>query len=64
MLVITDRAAPIDSRESHTPIYLQPDRNVARISHEVSTATRDKTMSTSLRLLIVLNVLFKYASAR
>jgi hypothetical protein len=37
---------------------------LARISHTESAARRDKSASTSLRLLAVLNVLFKYASAR
>jgi len=37
---------------------------VARISHRLSAATRDKAASTSLRLLTVLDRLFKYASAR
>ena len=39
-------------------------KGLARISHQLSAAMRDKPVSTSLRLLIVLNVLFKYASAR
>jgi hypothetical protein len=37
---------------------------LARISHTVSTAARDKAASTSLRLVTVLDVLFEYASAR
>jgi hypothetical protein len=37
---------------------------LTRISHQLSAAARDKAMSTSLRLLTVLDVLFKYASAR
>jgi hypothetical protein len=37
---------------------------LARISHQLSAAARDKAASTSLRLLTVLDVLFKYASAR
>jgi len=36
----------------------------ARISHTLSAAAGDKAVSTSLRLLIVLDVLFKHASAR
>ena len=38
--------------------------SLARISHTLSTAARDKAASTSLRLVTVLDVLFKYASAR
>ena len=37
---------------------------LARISHRLSTAARDKAASTSLRSLTVLDILFKYASAR
>ena len=37
---------------------------LARISHTLSTAARDKAVSTSLRSLTVLNVPSKYASAR
>ena len=37
---------------------------LARISHTLSTAARDKAASTSFRLITVLDVLFKYASAR
>jgi hypothetical protein len=37
---------------------------LARISHQLSAAARDKAASTSLRLLTVLDVLFQYASAR
>ncbi|MBM3796689.1 MAG: hypothetical protein FJW31_22140 [Acidobacteria bacterium] len=37
---------------------------LARISHRLSAATRDRAASTSLRLLTVLDRLFKYASAR
>ena len=37
---------------------------LARIFHKESAARRDKPASTSLRLLAVLTVLFKYASAR
>jgi hypothetical protein len=52
--------------------YLKPDEsrlhplsgNLARISHTLSTAARDKAASTSLRLVTVLDILFKYASAR
>jgi hypothetical protein len=39
-------------------------RLLARISHTRSAAARDKAASTSLRSLTVLDVLFKYASAR
>jgi len=39
-------------------------QSLARISHTLSTAARDKAASTSLRSFIVLNILFKYASAR
>jgi membrane protein YqaA with SNARE-associated domain len=39
-------------------------RSLARFSHTESAARRDKPASTSLRLLAVLNVLSKYASAR
>ena len=35
-----------------------------RISHTLSAAARDTAMSTSLRSVTVLNVLFQYASAR
>jgi hypothetical protein len=38
--------------------------DLARISHTLSAAARDKAASTSLRSLTVLDVLFKYASAR
>jgi hypothetical protein len=38
--------------------------DLARISHQLSAAARDKAASTSLRLLTVLNILSKYASAR
>ena len=37
---------------------------LARISHHLTVEARDKLAITSLRLLVVLNVLFKYASAR
>jgi hypothetical protein len=37
---------------------------LARISHTLSAAARDKAASTSLRSLTVLDVLFKYASGR
>ena len=37
---------------------------LARISHHLTVEARDKLAITSLRLLAVLNVLFKYASAR
>ena len=37
---------------------------LARISHQLTVETRDRPAITSLRLLTVLNVLFKYASAR
>jgi hypothetical protein len=43
------------------PIEVKP---LARISHTLSAAARDKAASTSLRSLTVLDVLFKYASAR
>ena len=35
-----------------------------RISHQLTVEARDRPAITSLRLLTVLNVLFKYASAR
>ena len=35
-----------------------------RISHQLTVEARDRPAITSLRLLVVLNVLFKYASAR
>ena len=38
--------------------------HLARISHHLTVEARDKLAITSLRLLAVLNVLFKYASAR
>ena len=42
-----------------------PTRNaLARFSHHLTVEARDKPAITSLRLLAVLNVLFKYASAR
>ena len=37
---------------------------LARISHHLTAEARDKTAITSLRLLTVLDVLYKYASAR
>src|SRR5215472_887730 len=37
---------------------------LTRISHTPSTAARDQAVSTSLRSFAVLNILFKYASAR
>ena len=37
---------------------------LARISHHLTAEARDKPIITSLRLLTVLTVLFKYASAR
>ena len=37
---------------------------LARISHQLTVEARDRSAITSLRLLTVLNVLFKYASAR
>ena len=37
---------------------------LARISHHLTAEARDKAAITSLRLLTVLTVLFKYASAR
>ena len=39
-------------------------RRGARISHHLTVEARDKPAITALRLLAVLNVLFKYASAR
>jgi hypothetical protein len=39
-------------------------RALACISHRLSAAARDKAVSTSLRLVTVLDVLSKYASAR
>ena len=36
---------------------------LTRISHQLSAAARDKAASTSLRLVTVLNILSKYASA-
>ena len=38
--------------------------DLARISHQLTVEARDRPAITSLRLLTVLNVLFKYASAR
>ena len=38
--------------------------HLARISHQLSAAARDKAASTSLRFLTVRDVLFEYASAR
>ena len=37
---------------------------LARISHHLTVEARNRPAITSLRLLAVLNVLFKYASAR
>ena len=37
---------------------------LARISHQLTVEAHDRPAITSLRLLTVLNVLFKYASAR
>ncbi len=39
-------------------------RALARISHHLTVEARNKPAITALRLLAVLNVLFKYASAR
>ena len=39
-------------------------QRLARISHQLTVEARDRPAITSLRLLTVLNVLFKYASAR
>ena len=39
-------------------------RPLTRISHQLTVEARDRPAITSLRLLAVLNVLFKYASAR
>ena len=36
---------------------------LTRISHQLTVEARDRPAITSLRLLTVLNVLFKYASA-
>ena len=41
-----------------------PPDGLARISHHLTAEARDKAAITSLRLLTVLTVLFKYASAR
>ena len=38
--------------------------SLARFSHHLTAEARDKPAITALRLLAVLNVLFKYASAR
>ena len=43
---------------------LRPLIHLARISHHLTAEARDKAAITSLRLLTVLTVLFKYASAR
>ncbi len=48
---------------SSSPFFLW-DRLLARISHHLTAEARDKPAITSLRLLTVLTVLFKYASAR
>ncbi len=39
-------------------------QGLARISHQLTVEARNRPAITSLRLLTVLNVLFKYASAR
>ena len=39
-------------------------RALARFSHRLTVEAHDRPNITSLRLLTVLNVLFKYASAR
>jgi hypothetical protein len=41
-----------------------PTPRLTRISHQLSAAARDKAVSTSLRLLTMLDILFKYACAR
>jgi hypothetical protein len=41
-----------------------PNVVLARISHQLSAAARDRAVSTSLRLVTVLDILSKYASAR
>ena len=43
---------------------LRPPSDLARISHQLTVEARDRPAITSLRLLAVLNVLLKYASAR
>ena len=45
------------------PIY-SPEKRLTCISHHPTVEARDKTARTSLRLLAVLDVLFKYACAR
>ena len=39
-------------------------RSLARFSHHLTAEARNRPAITALRLLAVLNVLFKYASAR
>ena len=44
--------------------FLGVDFGLTRISHQLTVEARDRPAITSLRLLTVLNVLFKYTSAR
>ena len=46
---------------SPAPFHADP---LSRISRQLTVEARDRPAITSLRLLTVLNVLFKYASAR
>ncbi len=41
-----------------------PPKGITRISHQLTVEAHDRPATTSLRLLTVLNVLFKYASTR
>ncbi len=65
-------SAPLEKRTAKKgrPLYTLnasrafPPAMLARFSHHLTAEARDKPAITSLRLIAVLNVLFKYASAR
>ena len=59
-VVLTDSVLPWGT----WPHALDTVEELARIFHKKSAARRDQPMSTSLHSLVVLTVLFKYASAR
>ncbi len=52
------------TRKSRAARHAQRDRSLARFSHHLTVEARHRPAITALRLLAVLNVLFKYASAR
>jgi hypothetical protein len=60
----TQRRGGAKKNAGPAPVTQRLKSLLARISHTLSAAARDKAASTSLRSLTVLDVLFKYASAR